>query len=315
MKSHTGIISVTDQPETYQEPKKCHCLVLGVTGNLGTLLYSIWQDKTPALFNPIYQHRREKFLGENSLHCNFLKSFDSLRLYITKNGPIDVIINLSGITSGSIDNLNLNVALGEATLQMAIEFNIPRVIIASSSAVYGVNDGTPFLENNMPKPINYYGLSKLQMEKRCKDYHAKGLDICIIRVGNVVGADAFTRNLFKSTKKNPVIIQQLNDGSDIMRSYIGIETLAQVLYSLSTATDLLPFILNVAAPIPNSMKALAIESKLPWKLNKSLAEKTYNVILDCSLLSKLYCFSLEDSNPTIMIHQLKRITKFNSEIQ
>jgi UDP-glucose 4-epimerase len=70
-----------------------------------------------------------------------------------------------------------------------IKHNIKRLVFTSSLAVYG-NGNPPFDENDIPNPIDPYGVAKLACEKDIQiagEQH--GLDWCIIRPHNVYGTN------------------------------------------------------------------------------------------------------------------------------
>jgi len=66
----------------------------------------------------------------------------------------------------------------------------PRVLIASSSAVYGAGLGArPMSEGFTPRPLTHYAVSKLaQEEVALRYYHAFGLHVAIARTFNLLGA-------------------------------------------------------------------------------------------------------------------------------
>ena len=70
-----------------------------------------------------------------------------------------------------------------------IKHNIKRLVFTSSLAVYG-NGNPPFDENDIPNPIDPYGVAKYACEKDIQiagEQH--GLDWCIIRPHNVYGTN------------------------------------------------------------------------------------------------------------------------------
>lgn len=70
-----------------------------------------------------------------------------------------------------------------------------RLIVSSSSSVYGDQNVTSFTEDVAPKPMSPYGESKRMMEMILASYHdAYGLDYTALRYFNVVGADSQVRH-------------------------------------------------------------------------------------------------------------------------
>lgn len=78
-----------------------------------------------------------------------------------------------------------------ATLQIlnySKEFKVKRVIIASSSAVYGLNDNLPLCEEIPVSPVSPYGMSKYVDELYAKLYSdLYGVDAVCLRYFNIFG--------------------------------------------------------------------------------------------------------------------------------
>lgn len=75
-------------------------------------------------------------------------------------------------------------------IKECIKHNVERLIYTSSMSVYGhgKNDGTPFDEEDLPYPIDPYGISKYACEMNIKAMGEHfGLDWCIVRPHNVYG--------------------------------------------------------------------------------------------------------------------------------
>lgn len=69
-----------------------------------------------------------------------------------------------------------------------IKYGVKKLVFASSLAVYGHGNGNVFDENQIPSPIDPYGIAKYACEmdiKAAGEQH--GLDWCIIRPHNVYG--------------------------------------------------------------------------------------------------------------------------------
>jgi len=73
-------------------------------------------------------------------------------------------------------------------LQCCKEFEVGKIVYASSAAVYGEPRYLPVDEKHATKPASPYGLSKLAAEEYIKLYHRmRGLDYVILRYANVYG--------------------------------------------------------------------------------------------------------------------------------
>lgn len=150
------------------------------------------------------------------------------------------------------DPVRDNSAIGRATLAAARAAGIGRVLLASSSAVYGQSRAAPWTEDEPVAPPGAYGQSKRAMERDCA-----GPGVTCLRIGNVAGADALLTN-----PRRPLLLDRFADGTGPVRSYIGPATLARVLRALARAPAL-PGVLNLGAPRPADMAALAQAAGLP----------------------------------------------------
>lgn len=74
-------------------------------------------------------------------------------------------------------------------LQSALEHKVERVVHVSSTAVYGIPDHHPLLENDKLDGVGPYGESKVKAESICDEYRAKGMCIPIIRPKSFVGPE------------------------------------------------------------------------------------------------------------------------------
>ncbi len=93
--------------------------------------------------------------------------------------------NKSQYSPIDITSRNYNCFLN--TLVPAIKFGMERIIVTSSIAVYG--EGTPpFHENDIPMPIDLYGLSKLSIEHTLKILSSvHNFEFVVVRHHNVYG--------------------------------------------------------------------------------------------------------------------------------
>ena len=225
-------------------------------------------------------------------------------------GPLPkVMLVLAGVTPGpGVDETALagNRQLAEACLSAAQAVGIGRVLLASSSAVYGVDPtGRAFDETATPQPVSTYGRAKLEMESACAG--ATDIEVCALRIGNVAGADALLAPLtgHKIDPSQPIRIDTFADGAGPLRSYIGAKTLARVLAALADHPACLPPVLNLAAPNPVRMEALALAAGWPYLMTPAPATAHQSITLDCGLLNQLCPMTDQDSDPAEMVRQWK----------
>jgi UDP-glucose 4-epimerase len=276
-------------------------ILVGASGKVGQLVDHFWQKNLPFPTKHIVQKRHTS--NSEELKWAPLEGRTPLEEYVTKTGDLDVMIVLAGVTPRTGKDLSLNTSLAMRCLEAAKFVGIKRVLLASSSAVYGIGSGKPFDESDIARPINEYGAAKLEMEKACDEWRDNKLEVCCLRIGNVAGADALLLNIAESLPNKPVKIEIFKDGHGPMRSYIGPETLSQVLHSLSSQKRKLPDIINIAAPAPIYMESLAAELGIQCLKVKSGAQSIQNITLNCDRLKKYHHFIDNDSAPSSMVSQ------------
>lgn len=124
----------------------------------------------------------------------------------------------------------VNVIGTENIFKIAKEFSI-KVVYASSSSVYGNITKIPINENFDRKPINPYGITKLEDEYLSEKFVESGSEIIGLRYFNVYGlgqtldyAGVITKFLANiSSNKSPIIF---GDGSQI-RDFIFVKDIAK----------------------------------------------------------------------------------------
>ena len=145
----------------------------------------------------------------------------------------DVIIHLAAKSdvvksvSNPKETLDVNVNGTTNVLKACVENKIPKIIFASSSAVYGDCKDFPITEDTITNPISPYGSSKLEAEKKIKDIAKKnGINYIILRMFNVYGkgqnelyAGVITKFLKNISENKEIII--FGDGKQT-RDFISI---------------------------------------------------------------------------------------------
>jgi nucleoside-diphosphate-sugar epimerase len=74
-------------------------------------------------------------------------------------------------------------------LRAAFELGIRRVVMISSTAVYGIPDHHPLLEDDPLVGVGPYGVAKIDAEKVCLEFREKGLCVPIIRPKSFIGPE------------------------------------------------------------------------------------------------------------------------------
>jgi UDP-glucose 4-epimerase len=261
-------------------------LLLGANGRLGCMLMRHW---------PIHGQIK----GQSRHEIDGLLRFDPLSSpndLIAASLDVQAVICLSGITpahaaaSGNAMSLNKDLALAAIDAAPAAA----RVFVASSAAVYGAAEG-PHFESEAVSPVSEYGHAKLEMEQAAL---ARGAGrVCVLRIGNVAGADAILGGWREGMK-----LDVLPDGRTPRRSYIGPQSLAKVIHALSVAPAV-PDILNIAAPGVVGMGGLLDAAGLEWAGRTPDANVIEEVALDTRRLEAFYQFDRDECTPQGMVAQ------------
>jgi len=124
----------------------------------------------------------------------------------------------------------VNVIGTENIFKIAKEYGL-KVVYASSSSVYGNTEQLPIKENTERKPVNPYGLTKLEDELLAEKYYKLGTKILGLRYFNVFGkgqtldyAGVITKFLENISNDKPPVI--FGDGSQ-SRDFIFVKDVAK----------------------------------------------------------------------------------------
>lgn len=168
---------------------------------------------------------------------------------ITPNGTLINMIGYTGPNEGLLHDTNVH--LVEDLLANAAKAGAAHVVLPSSAAVYGAGGDTPFDEKDSLRPITCYGVSKFRMEEVARSFSANSTSpaITILRIGNIVGADALNAAANRHLKAGtPIPLHRFPDGTAALRSYIGPRDLFDVVRACSKPHVGPPRVINVAHP-------------------------------------------------------------------
>ncbi len=163
-------------------------LIIGVNSFTGQSLAEYLLQRNIIVYGTC--NKKTDIIAEGMYSCDITKKHE-IEQILHQTEP-DCIINLAGISFVAHDDpfefYKVNAFAVESILQSCLTlYKKPqKIILPSSSIVYGNQTVTELTENLIPKPQNHYGLSKFCMETIASWYIDK-LNIIITRPFNYTG--------------------------------------------------------------------------------------------------------------------------------
>lgn len=282
-------------------------LIVGGSGRIGRMVRRAWAQTPPYGIDPVFQTRKPSPETQDLL----LDPLDCDTSTLKAAGPFDAMLVLSGVVPRPDADFSLNSDIGLACGALAAACGIPRVLLASTSAVYGATLARSYREGDPCTPVNNYGRAKLEMEAAClTQARDLGIELCCLRIGNVAGADVLLINGRALQGDARLQLDRFEDGGTPLRSYIGPATLARVLAHLMVQDTPLAPVLNIAVPLPITMGDLIGAAEIPFDLRTAPATAHQNVTLECARLAALYPFAPQDGQPSVMVDQWHQLRDF-----
>ncbi|WP_297208346.1 NAD-dependent epimerase/dehydratase family protein [uncultured Brachyspira sp.] len=166
-------------------------LVTGGAGFIGSHISDIFiENNYEIIIADNLSTGRKENINEKAIFYNIdIKDYGALE-DIFKRYNIEYVIHLAAQVSvpysmrDPINDANENIIASLNVLELSKKYNIKKIIVSSSAAVYGMPKYLPIDENHTVSPISYYGVSKLTMEKYIELYN---IDYIICRFSNVYG--------------------------------------------------------------------------------------------------------------------------------
>jgi nucleoside-diphosphate-sugar epimerase len=153
----------------------------------------------------------------------------------------------------------VNVSGTENILKLAKEYGF-KVIFASSASVYGNPEKIPIEEDASRKPLNPYGLSKLDAENLCTKYSEQGVSVIGLRYFNVYGprqnknyAGVITKFIDNALDTKPLLIN--GDGSQV-RDFVFVNDVANANF-LAMKNKTNHAFINIGSGVATPIKELA----------------------------------------------------------
>jgi UDP-glucose 4-epimerase len=173
-------------------------LITGVAGLLGSRLADYIIENNPNV----------EIIGVDDLSGGYYENINDKVLFyqlnlvndnieaIFENHKFDYVYHFAAYAAEGLSpfirtyNYQNNLVATSRIITQCIKHDVKRLVFTSTLAVYGHQDGNMFDENQVPKPIDPYGVAKYGCEMDIQiagEQH--GLDWCIIRPHNVYGVN------------------------------------------------------------------------------------------------------------------------------
>jgi UDP-glucuronate 4-epimerase len=204
---------------------KLQVLLTGAAGFIGSHLAERLLEQGESVvgvdsFSPYYDPARKRGNLEAALqHESFRLVEGDLRELELEPlvAEADVILHLAaqpGVRPSWGDEfqiyVNDNVLATQRLLEAACGSGIERLVIASSSSIYGDAESFPTREDATPRPVSPYGVTKLAAEQLCHLYRvAHGVPSVVLRYFTIFGPRqrpdmAFTRFIEAASSGDPL---------------------------------------------------------------------------------------------------------------
>ncbi|MFN2304739.1 MAG: NAD-dependent epimerase/dehydratase family protein [Anaerolineales bacterium] len=170
---------------------------------------------------------------------------------------------------------------GTATLMEAVrDASTPRVILASSGAIYGDQEAALLSEDLQPHPLSPYAVSKLSSEWYVRTIGALSkIETVCLRIFNAYGPGQrippahppIIPNFIRQTLQNGTLIFH-GDGSQT-RDYVYVDDVVNALVASATAQNVNGEVINVGSGTETSVSDLA---RLVVEVTGGTPEEVYN---------------------------------------
>lgn len=227
-------------------------------------------------------------LNDVSNNITFIKGdvldFPRLTDVFSKNkSEIDGIIHTVGIMGELVlenphGNVKLNIGGTHNMLEIARQFEIPKVVYTSTGAVYGAVDGTVSEDQYPPNPCDLYGSTKASSEFLGQQYaNTFGFDFRISRVYFCYGQGKLPSRFIRLYRLAFGALEGLEDlsmdkGADQKLDFTYIEDAARGTAMLYQAKNPKHSVYNIATGIPTSVGKVAelAQKYSPFKVKVKL---------------------------------------------
>jgi nucleoside-diphosphate-sugar epimerase len=140
-------------------------------------------------------------------------------------------------------------------IDSAFQHKVERFIHVSSTAVYGIPDHHPLLENDKLDGVGPYGICKIKAEEVCFEYRKKGMCVPVIRPKSFIGPERLgVFALFYDWAKDGKGFPMLGSGNNRYQ-LLDVEDLCDAIYLTATLDkDIVNDTFNIGAKEFTTMK-------------------------------------------------------------
>lgn len=201
---------------------------------------------------------------------------------------VDAIFHQAALVSvplsieNPLKNFSINTMGSVNVFECARIHKIPKVIFASSAAVYGDNADLPLNESISPVPQSPYGLAKLQDEEIAAMYcHLYGMNISALRYFNIFGerqdpSSSYSGviSIFMNRYLNKKNVDIFGDGSQT-RDFIYVKDIAEINISLLNNQDSGFNVYNLGTANENSLNQLldTLDDIFQYQIDRNYLER------------------------------------------
>ena len=184
----------TDMDKSFSGLRDAHILVTGGAGFIGTHLCRLLREiKCSVTVLDDFSTGSVEHLPTDVHVCRGSVTSDIVDKVMTEEN-FSAVVHLAGQTmvNASIDNpvhdADINVRGTVNVLDAMRRHGVPRIIFASTAAVYGDNECLPLKEDDKCRPLSFYALSKQTAENYLRLYHdVFSVSYVVLRFANVYG--------------------------------------------------------------------------------------------------------------------------------
>ncbi|MDR0313519.1 MAG: UDP-glucose 4-epimerase GalE [Treponema sp.] len=177
-------------------------LIIGGAGYIGSHVVREFLDQghKVTVFDNLSSGLRENLFPEAKFIHGTIMDYQALVSALRDSEKFDAVVHLAAAKAAgesmikpekySLNNINGTVHI----LNALVETGVKHLVFSSSAALYGEPKYLPIDENHPTNPENYYGFTKLEIERIMQWYDKlKGLRYASLRYFNAAGYDAKAR--------------------------------------------------------------------------------------------------------------------------